>query len=81
MSKEFLLSIINTLDVHFFPSVEKEIERKLQAKKNPTHKIEEKIVIEPHMLELLRKFEAFRIGKPNPRALAGIKTQSRKRTR
>jgi len=53
VNKDYLFTIVNTLDCKFFPQVEKEIENKLTARKQKD-KVPAQIVIDPNMLELLR---------------------------
>ena len=81
IDREFLFTIVNTIDRAYFPRELKRIDQeKLEAMQKAEHDV---IEIRPEMLELLESFgQAAHHGKKaaNARSLAQLKTNAKKRS-
>lgn len=79
VTREYLFSIVNTLDQSFFMHAIEEIEARKLA--NGNQKTEQVIEIDQEMLKLMERLSDFNIGSSNMRSLANLKVGSKKRKR
>lgn len=79
VSKEYLVTVINTYQPSFLPNLIKEIE----AQKAVKAKAKEPEVIEltPDMADLLEKMQGLTLGRINPRSLSNMRVGAKKSTR
>ena len=80
IDREFLFTIVNTLDPAYFPASLKAIEEEKREK--ATCEAEDVIEVKPEILELLNAFDTpMKCSKGSSRALCMLKKNSKKRKR
>ena len=76
-NRDYLYTIVNTFDPQFFMSCIDGVER--HRLKNRASKEEQVVEMDPEMLKVMERLSDFNIGHQNPRSLAMMKIDSKKK--
>lgn len=76
-NRDYLYTIVNTFDPQFFMSCIDGVER--HRLKNRASKEEQVVEMDPQMLKVMERLSDFNIGHQNPRSLAMMKIDSKKK--